>query len=219
MMQPERGIHDGSRYSGDRVRRGLWNFLVGKGVSAGCSFLAMVVVVRALPLQAFADYSVLVALVELLTALSGLGLAHVLLRYVPELYERQYRISLRRLVGSAMGIRTLSILALALLAHAWASGISELIGVASGGAVLSAFLVIVVLRSTGHFLSQVLESTLHQGLAQAGVSVSAAARLAGMAWLMQGGNVTLVEVIHVEAVADAVGLAVLGAGVLKVLFE
>ncbi|MYN18433.1 AAA family ATPase, partial [Rugamonas sp. FT107W] len=40
---------------------------------------------RLLPVDQFASYSVLVALVETLTAVSGLGLAHALLRYVPEL--------------------------------------------------------------------------------------------------------------------------------------
>ncbi len=208
-----------SRYSGDRVRRGLWHFMLGKGVSAGCSFLAMVLVVRALSLPDFADYSVLVALVELGTAFSGLGLAHVMVRYVPELYERQYRLSLRRLVGGALGVRTVAVLLLALLAHAWASSFSGLIGIHSGAAVLSAFLVIVVLRSTAHFLSQVLESTLNQGLVQVGFSLSAAVRLVGMAWLLQRGDVRLIDVIYVEAIADAASILVIGAGVLKVLFE
>src|ERR1700752_2626136 len=108
-------LHMTSRYSGERVRRGLWHFLLGKGVSALCSFLAMVLVVRALTLHDFADYTVLVALVELGTAFSGLGLSHVLLRYVPELYERQYRLSLRQLIGGALGMRTTAVLLLALL--------------------------------------------------------------------------------------------------------
>lgn len=206
-----------SRYSGDRVRRGLAHFLLGKGVSAVCGFLAMVLVVRALSLQGFADYTVLVALIELATALSGLGLAHMLLRYVPELYEKQYRLSLRRLVYGAVGIRTVAVVLLALVVHSWSSGVAQLIGAASGSAVVSAFLVVAVLRSTAHFLSQILESTLHQGISQTGFSLAALMRLVGMSWLVQRGDVSLIDVIYVEAAADAACALVLAGGLLKVL--
>ncbi|WP_140625949.1 beta-1,6-N-acetylglucosaminyltransferase [Methylibium rhizosphaerae] len=209
-----------SRYSGERVRRGIVHFLLGKGVSAVCGFLAMVLVVRALSLQAFADYTVLVALVELATALSGLGLGHVLLRYVPELYEKQYRLSLRRLVWGAIGMRTVAMVLLAVVLHGASSGLAQLVGIAGGGAVVSAFLAVVVLRSTGHFFSQVLESTLHQGISQTGFSLAALLRMVGMAWLMQrGGEVSLIDVIYVEAAADAACMLVLAAGLVKVLYE
>jgi O-antigen/teichoic acid export membrane protein len=209
-----------SRYSGERVRRGIVHFLLGKGVSAVCGFLAMVLVVRALSLQGFADYTVLVALVELATALSGLGLGHVLLRYVPELYEKQHRLSLRRLVWGALGMRTVAVVLLALVLHGASSGLAQLVGIAGGGAVVSAFLAVVVLRSTAHFLSQVLESTLHQGISQTGFSLAALLRMIGMAWLMQrGGEVSLIDVIYVEAAADAACMLVLAAGLVKVLYE
>ena len=209
-----------SRYSGERVRRGIVHFLLGKGVSAVCGFLAMVLVVRALSLQGFADYTVLVALVELATALSGLGLGHVLLRYVPELYEKRYRLSLRRLVWGAIGMRTVAVVLLALVLHGASSGLAQLVGIAGGGAVVSAFLTVVVLRSTAHFLSQVLESTLHQGISQTGFSLAALLRLVGMAWLVQrGGEVSLIDVIYVEAAADAACMLVMAAGLVKVLYE
>lgn len=209
-----------SHYSGDRVRRGIEHFLLGKGVSAVCGFMAMVLVVRALSLQAFADYTVLVALVELATALSGLGLGHVLLRYVPELYEKQYRLSLRRLVWGAIGMRSVAIVLLALVLHGASSGLAQLVGIAGGGVVVSAFLAVVVLRSTAQFLSQVLESTLHQGISQTGFSLAALLRLLGMAWLVhQGGEVSLIEVIFVEALADAACLLVMALGLVKVLYE
>ena len=95
-----------SRYGGKRVKKGLTHFVLGKAVSAICGFLAMVLVIRLLPVQAFAHYSVLVSLIEIFTAFSALGLSHALVRYVPELYAKHYKIALKDFVFRAFLLRT-----------------------------------------------------------------------------------------------------------------
>lgn len=177
-------------YGRDRVRRGLQHFLIGKIVSAVAGFIAMVLVVRALPVPEFAAYSVLVALIEVFTALSGMGLSHVILRYVPELFNAGRLASLRQVVAVALGLRSAVLVGLLLLTLLLAQPLADLLGLADMVSAFRLFLLVVGLRSTSHFLSQILESTLNQGISQLGFSASAVARCVGMFWLLQTGGRT-----------------------------
>lgn len=204
-------------YGRDRVRRGLQHFLIGKIVSAVAGFIAMVLVVRALPVPEFAAYSVLVALIEVFTALSGMGLSHVILRYVPELFNAGRLASLRQVVAVALGLRSAVLVGLLLLTLLLAQPLADLLGLADMVSAFRLFLLVVGLRSTSHFLSQILESTLNQGISQLGFSASAVARCVGMFWLLQTGGANLVNVIALEAMCDAVACVILLVGVSKVL--
>ena len=205
-----------ARYDRKRVRQGLIHFLVGKGVSSTAGFCAMLVVVRLLPIEAFAVYSVLIALVELFTAVSGVGLTHALLRYVPELYGGHYHVALRQFLLGTLSLRSIILLTSALIAYLFSDALAELLGISGMQQALNAFLLVVVLRSTGNFLSQVLESTLHQGKAQVGYSLSSLIRLTGMFYLLAQGQGGLTQVILVEAMSEAVRTLVTLAAVLRI---
>ena len=202
-----------NRYGGARIRRGLSHFIIGKGVSAVAGLLCMLLVIRGLSIESFAAYSVLTALVELFTALTGLGLVHALLRYVPELYAKQYQVSLRKFTYGAFGIRTAVLLLAALLAFMFADKLAPEIGLSHAIDAYEVFLLIVVLRSSTHFLSQVLESTLHQSIVQIGFTAATLIRLAGMLYLVQQGAVQLVDVIWVEAISDLVSMLIMLGGI------
>ncbi len=208
-----------TRYDAARVRRSIIHFLVGKSVSSIAGFAALLLVVRGLSVADFAGYSVLIALVEVLTAVSGLGLVHAVLRFVPELYNKHYRVALRRFTLSALSVRTSVLVVLALLAWVATGDLSTLLGLARTQDAFRVFLLVVVLRSTAHFVSQMLESTLSQGFAQAGFTVSSLIRVVGMLYLLDGSAISLVEVVWVEAVSDAVGLVVLLAGTIHVFSQ
>ena len=190
------------RYGRERVKRGFLHFMIGKGVSSVAGFLATVLVIRALTIDAFAVYSVLTAFVALLTAISGLGLAHVLLRYVPELYALHYKTALRQLVSNALLIRTVALLVATLMAYYFEDKLMPGIGLEGQANAFNVFLLVVVLRSSTHVLSQVLESTLHQSLAQLAFTVASVIRLAGMAYLLHRGQASLLDVIWVEVISD-----------------
>jgi len=207
----------GLRYGRDRVVRGLLHFLLGKGISSIAGFLGIVLVIRLLPVDQFASYSVLVALVETLTAVSGLGLAHALLRYVPELYAQHYQQALRRYVGGSVLLRSGVLLLATLLAFLWSNHLAPLIGLGDEIGPFRLFLLLVFVRSTSQFLSQILESTLHQANAQFAFSLSAVTRLAGMLYLSNGHDVRLLDVIWVEVASDVLGLLVMLYGVLHML--
>lgn len=191
------------RYGQERVKRGFFHFMIGKGVSSVAGFLATVLVIRALTIDAFAAYSVLTAFVALLTAISGLGLAHVLLRYVPELYALHYKTALRQLISNALLIRTVALLVTTLVAYLLEDKLMPVIGLEGQARAFNVFLLVVLLRSSTHVLSQVLESTLHQSLAQLAFTVGSVIRLTGMAYLLQLGQVSLLDVIWVEVISDS----------------
>lgn len=207
----------GLRYGRDRVVRGLLHFLLGKGISSIAGFLGIVLVIRLLPVDQFASYSVLVALVETLTAVSGLGLAHALLRYVPELYAQHYQQALRRYVGGSVLLRSGVLLLATLLAFLWSNHLAPLIGLGDEIGPFRLFLLLVFVRSTSQFLSQILESTLHQANAQFAFSLSAVTRLVGMLYLSSSHDARLMDVIWVEVVSDVLGLTVMLYGVLRML--
>lgn len=206
-----------SAYGGERVRRGLWHFLLGKGVSSVAGLAAMVLVVRGLTIEEFAAYSVLVALVEVFTAVSGLGLSHLVLRYVPELFNRAELVALGRLVRTVLALRT-GVLVLVVAGAALAAApLAGWLGLEKHLAALQLFLLVVGLRTTSHFLSQVMDSTLHQGVSQVAFSSAALLRCAGMVWLMHGGQVSLLPVIALEAACDALACVVLLFGLFRLL--
>ena len=206
-----------TRFGKTRVKRGLVHFLFGKVVSALAGLLAMVFVVRGLSVPDFATYSVLIALIEMFSAVSGLGLAHVVLRYVPELYATHRPTSLRSVILSTLGIRTSVLTGALLIAYGLAQPLAEVLKLQEVLPAFKLFLLVVALRSSSHFLLQVLESTLHQGIAQMAFSASAVGRCIGMLWLLLSGEVTLLQVIALEALCDGFACCSLMLGINAVL--
>ena len=205
------------RYGQERVKRGFLHFMIGKGVSSVAGFLATVLVIRALTIDAFAVYSVLTAFVALLTAISGLGLAHVLLRYVPELYALHYKTALRQLISNALLIRTVALLVATLVAYWFEDKLMPGIGLEGQASAFNVFLLVVLLRSSTHVLSQVLESTLHQSLAQLAFTAASVIRLTGMAYLLHRDQASLLDVIWVEVISDSASFLIGCFGVAQVV--
>ena len=206
-----------TRYGKKRIQQSLIYFVLGKGVSAVAGVSAMLLVIRGLSVESFAAYSVLVALVEILSTISGLGLAHVLMRYVPELYSKHYQVSLRNLIYGSLGLRSIVLLLATFVAYQFAGELAPLVGLGSVISTFKVFLLVIVLRATTHFLSQCLESTLHQDFAQFSFTVGTLARLIGMLYLLQQGDVRLIDVIWVEAIGDALSLLVILIGVIVMI--
>ncbi|UCV17249.1 polysaccharide biosynthesis protein [Ferribacterium limneticum] len=208
-----------ARFGNVRVKRGLLNFFIGKSVSAVGGLLAMVLVVHGLSIGDFATYSILVALVEVFTAVSGLGLTHVILRYVPELYASYQASALRFIVLAAFGLRSIVLVCALGVAWLFSDSIGSWIGVGNAIHALEAFLLIVALRSTNQFLSQILESMLHQGTAQTAFSLIAVGRCVGMLWLTNSNQVMLTDVIWLEVICEAGAMCVMLFGIFDSLWS
>ena len=207
-----------TRYGHERVKRGLVHFFVGKSVSALGGFFAMLLVVHGLSISDFAKYSVLVALVEVFTAISGFGLSHVILRYVPELYESYQTSALRSMIVYISGFRSFVLVLSLGLVWYFSNIVSSWIGLGGAIQVFEVFLIVVAFRSTNQFLSLILESTLHQGIAQTAFSVIAIGRLVGMLILVNNHAVSLIDVIWLEGICEIVAMIVMIGGIFSVLW-
>lgn len=207
------------RYGRERIRRGAVHFLLGKGISSVAGFAVLLLLVRELPVAEFAAYSVLQAFVEVFTALTGFGLTHAALRYVPELYARHENKVFRGFVVGTSGLRLLFLTLACLLAYAAGDALARLFGLAAWVGVFQAYLAVVWVRVNGQFMFQLLESTLHQGLGQAAFVMSTLCKLALIAWLAFNGSLNIERVIWSEVTAEAMGLGLLIISVWRVLRE
>lgn len=207
------------RYGRERICRGGVHFLLGKGLSSLAGLAVLVLLVRHLPVAEFAAYSVLQAFVEVFTALTGFGLTHAALRYIPELYARHENRVFRGFVGAALGLRLVLLTLATLLAYLLADRLAGLFGLDGWVAVFQAYLLVVWLRVNSNFLFQMLESTLHQGLGQTAFVLATLVKLVAIGWLVHEGAINIQRVIWVEAAAEFVALGVLSYGVLRVARE
>lgn len=193
------------------------HFLIGKGLSSAAGFIALILTVRSLSIPEFATYSILIALVEYVTALSGFGLTHVVLRYVPELYGHEYGYAFRTFVSRTLFLRVISLVGMAALAYLFSDKLIWLLGGQVPARVFEVFLLVASIRTGSFFLSQILDSTLSQGMSQLAFMVSAIVKVVAIAYLIYINNIGLINIILVEAVGDMLAVSIMLFGIYRVL--
>lgn len=206
-------------YGRERIRKGAIHFLLGKGLSSIAGMVLLVLLVRHLTVPEFAAYSVLQAFVYVFTAVTGFGLLHVTLRYIPELYAQHKSDTLRGFLLWTIGLRLVLLTLATLAAYGAGSKIADVFGLAGWVPVFQVYLVVVWLRVNSHFLFQILESTLHQGLGQAAVVATILLKLAFISWLMAVDEMKLLNVVWAELAAELVGMFIFSASVILVQRE
>lgn len=210
-------MSDSDPYSASRIGRGIAYLVGGKAITSIAGIGTFLLLVRELPVEQFAAYTVLFALVELVDAITGVGLAQVLSRYVPELYVGHRTRALRRLVVLAMGLR-LTVLVLFLAAiHLIAARLSPQIGLEGFEWAVRAYLWVVLVRVAATSLFTILESMLQQKIAQLGFGFVTVARFGLLAFAAGQGALDLGMVIVIELVTDLVGLVIMAVGLLQSL--
>lgn len=189
----------------------------GKAITAIAGIGTFALLVRELPVEQFAAYSILFALVELVEAITGVGLSQVLSRYVPELVVEHRQHALRRLVAFAMGLRIAILIAFLVTIHLLAPSVAALIGLADWQWALKAYLAVVFFRVVATSLFGVLESILHQATAQLGFGLVTVLRFALLVLATSEGSLDLKTVIMIELVTDIVGFGVMLIGTMRAL--
>ncbi len=205
--------HD--RYGGAQIRRGLVHFLVGKALTSITGIGTFVLLVRALPIEQFAAYSILFGLVDLVAAVTGVGLIHVMARYVPEVYALHLNATFRELVFKLVGLRVLVLAITIALMYAFAAPLSAAIGLEGWESAFRLYLWAVLIRTVLFTLFSLLESMLLQGIAQFSFSLITIMRFALLAAMAYHGVIELTTVIIVEIVTDVIGGALMLSGLLR----
>ncbi|MFK7965138.1 MAG: lipopolysaccharide biosynthesis protein [Burkholderiaceae bacterium] len=197
------------RYGGAKVRRGLVHFLTGKALTSVAGVGTFLLLVRALPLEEFAAYSILFGLVELVTAITGVGITHVMARYVPEVYAIHLNATFRALVLRLLLLRFLVLAASVGLMWVFAEPISQFIGLADWQSALIMYLWVIAIRTVLLTFFTLLEQMLLQGSAQLSMSLVTVSRFAILALLWWLGVLDLTTVIIVEIITDLVGIVIM----------
>jgi len=107
-------------YDGERVRRAITHFIVGKGLSAAANLTVTVILVRSFTVRDYAAFVLMMGLVMTLSRVASPGLREVLQRYVPPLIVRRRHQEAGALMGRLLLLQTaaVALVAAALLAAA-----------------------------------------------------------------------------------------------------
>lgn len=196
-------------YSAAKIKAGLLHFLLGKAFSSVALILYFILLVRLLTIDEFAAYTILGGLVDVVGSITSVGLLHILLRFVPELYAAHHHSALRSLLWRLFTGRVAVLMISLVLMFATTAWLAPGIGLANWQAEFKLYLPLILIRSVSTVLFMTLESMLHQSSAQTSTTLTAAVRLAGLALAAYLGRVDLQTVLLLEIAADLIGCIVM----------
>ncbi|MGE0799926.1 MAG: lipopolysaccharide biosynthesis protein [Lautropia sp.] len=192
-------------YSASRISRGLKHLLLGKGLTSAAGIGTLLLAVRGLSLAEFAAYSVLIGLVEMISALTNVGVGQVMTRFVPEIYTLGYRRTLRRMVNSLLGLRYAVLIGALLLIWAFLPVVSRWIGLEAWISAFQLYLLTVLFRTVTASGFQVLEAMLHQGGGQMVLATVTVTRFVLVALAYALSALDLTTLIWIEIGTDLLG--------------
>lgn len=207
-------------FSAGAVRASLIHFLVGRSLAMVLGFGLVLVLVRVLPLQAYAAYVVLLSVLEVAQLVSSVGLTLAAQRYLPELLSKGSVQQVRRwALGLAAG-RLITLVFAAVTFAAFAPSVSTWLGFPALTEALQLYGAIIVLEGSARFLEVCLDSMLQQRSSQISGLVRTSLRLGGaviaVMWL-PAGTFSLMQWLLIDLVAAAVGLLVSAALLIRFL--
>jgi len=196
---------DDNPYSTSRIAKGLKHLLLGKGLTSAAGIGTLLLVVRGLDLPSFAAYSVLLGLVELLSAITNVGTGQIVTRFVPEAYTHGFHRTLRRLVTALLALRYSVLVLAVLLLYVVLATVAGWIGLEDWLDAFRLYLFVVLFRTVSSTVFQVLEAMLHQGLGQAVLASVAVSRFVLVAVAYATGHLDLMTLIAIEVATDVLG--------------
>ena len=208
---PEHADHN--PYSARRIAAGMKHFLMGKALTSVAGVGALFLIVRNLPVEEFAAYSVLLGLTEVLLALTSVGTGQILTRFVPEIFNLRYSWALRRLIGYSMGLRLALILLTVVVLIIFPLWLANWVSLDRWLVQLQLYLLVVLFRTTSNSEFQILEAMLEQKRGQTAYAAVTVGKFIGVVGLVFFHHMDLTSLILVEVVNEAVGAFVMSWGV------
>jgi O-antigen/teichoic acid export membrane protein len=145
-------------YSREKARRSLLNTVAYRAISQLATTVAYIVLVRSLPEQSFATYSLLYAVIPVISTVASLGLEQTLRRFQPEYLRAGDAPVAERLLQIVMLARLLSnALILALFLAAW-NVVAPIFGLGPYRVDFALFCLLVLLYFQGRVLQFALAS-------------------------------------------------------------
>jgi O-antigen/teichoic acid export membrane protein len=198
-----------------RVRGSVVSMFVARPISALGGFLLLVVLSRALSASDYGFYFGLWASAEILILASNFGLLYAVYRYVSASELLDGKLLPRGPVLPLLGWRVVTLCLAAIGAAVFPKMLTSFAGMPpllSGLPLM--FAAIVFGEGLARFIESIFDSMLSQGRSQATLVTRTIFRLLGFLYFIEGGSLTLNEVVMVEVVAAlsgaCLGLLLLG---------
>lgn len=191
-------------YSGQRFRKALQHFLLGRVAQAVAYFALTLWLVRILSPSDYGAYMVLWGMVEMLMPLSSLGMIEGIRRFLPELAARGAPGVLRQFVFWMTLIRFTILIIFSTIIIAFWSQITVWLGfspIQQSSTILSAGLIITVIGF--RYTVEMLECLLEQRWSQAMQAFMPIGRIVGVALLTTTGALTLEKLFYIDLIISS----------------
>lgn len=193
-------------FSASRMRGSLVWFGLGKFASAVIGLVWILLLVRALAVDSYGGYVMLLALLEIVLAVTNLGVYPFAQRYITEARRLENIAHLPGLVWKSVLFRSGTLVLSAALIISAAVPLSGLVGQPQLAVVLGLYAIVVVFEGLARYIELVFESMLDQGYAQlCAVSRNGLRVLLVAALWFSGGTLALKQVVQVEVVVTSAG--------------
>jgi O-antigen/teichoic acid export membrane protein len=149
-----------SPYSITALRHSTWQFLTGKAISALLTFAILLWLVRLLPIEEYGAYVIMVAGMELVFALSGLGLPWLAARFLPEYHLYASGAVLAEMCRKLLIWQMLSLLFFVMLIATLLDSYLAWVGLERFHTSVQIYLVVLLVEGLGRFLREALLSPL-----------------------------------------------------------
>jgi O-antigen/teichoic acid export membrane protein len=198
-----------SPYASSNLKRTAVHFLGGKAVSALLTFIALLWIVRLLPVAQYGVYVTLVAALELLVPLASVGLPWMAARYLPEFRLHANGRNLGGFTWRVMALLALTLSATALLLALLGEPVLQLLKMQEYRDMAALYLLVLVAEGLGRNLREnALGPLLQQAVAQVSLVVKNLSLLAILAWLALDTQIQLVHVVAAELASSLLGAMV-----------
>ncbi|MDH5547879.1 MAG: hypothetical protein OEZ43_20060 [Gammaproteobacteria bacterium] len=211
-------MQDFDRYKKSDVLKSARFLLFGRVLSASLGLLLILLLVRELSLAEYGAYTVFNALIEVIAVISGFGIAHAFLRYVPELYSIKKDGELRGVLLLLGVFRITTLVAFALVALYYAGEFTEKFTFGAFEEEFRIYILVIVLRVIQQMVFQILETLLAQGIAQLGYFLGALIKILCFLYFLKSGEVGLLDVIVADIIGDTISMIVMIGGLAFVLY-
>lgn len=195
-----------SYYSTKKIRKSMWHYLLGRGMSAIGSFAVAILLIRVLPVETYGIYTALAGLLVTLGLLSDGGLDRIIPKFLPMLRSAQAESQLAKFCWKLLFLRIVFIVALVIPVLFIPGLFNTLISNNTGLDILIPFAAYTILICVAVHLSRTLQALLLQREATQGMALEWFAKLTALlAILAYLNSLPLNIVVWIQALSVALG--------------
>ncbi|MCG8040850.1 MAG: oligosaccharide flippase family protein [Candidatus Thiodiazotropha endolucinida] len=197
-----------SVYSGERVRKSLIQFLLGRTFSAVVGFGLLLLLVRSLDVIEYGFYIASQAILEIIGTMSSLGLIVAAQRYLPELHNKNDGVALYRLTIKLLVGRFVTLILASLILFVLAEWILGLLKLEHLLLIFQVFLLVIIIENIARYIDIIFDSLLLQGLTQISIIIRVGLRFLPLVILVLWNEIelTLLHWILIEIFASTIAV-------------